>query len=267
MNTRHQLILDRLEQVGACTYQELTDFFNVSSVTIRRDVDKLANENKLIKALGGVQKINSPQFLYETSLSSRLSSNQAQKRAIVELAVTLIKPGHTLYIDGGTTCIALAKLIASKCREITVVSNSPLVCLELSQNTNITVIGIGGQCDPTTMCFIGDDTEEASRKYYVDIAFISTKGLIPGEGSFESVLGTSRIKKIVAEKCKELILLIDNSKLGQRALCKVLDYSQINTIITDTGTSKNDLDLLAKGGSKVLVAVSSEDAKKTIKFA
>ena len=128
MKKRLQSILDLLDQRGACSYQELTEFFDVSTMTIRRDVDQLADRGEAIKTLGGVQKANAPSYLHETSLLSRLSEQGPQKRAITEQALKLIKPQQTIYLDGSTTCLELAKLITKRCKGVTVVTNSVLAC-------------------------------------------------------------------------------------------------------------------------------------------
>jgi DeoR/GlpR family transcriptional regulator of sugar metabolism len=82
----------------------------------------------------------------------------------------------------------------------------------------------------------------------------STKGFIPEEGTFESSVGLFTIKRIMAERCDKLILLVDHSKFGRRALCKALDISQIGTVITDSRVAKSDLAALEKSSVVVFVA-------------
>lgn len=254
MHERQQLILDRLEEQGTCSYEELTKRFNVSIMTVRRDVEELARQGAVIKTVGGILKAQAVSSLYETALLSRLSANRREKRTIAKCALDLVKPQTTLYVDGSTTCLELAKLLAQEKQGLTIVTNSALVCLELGRSAENTVIGIGGQYDANSFSHVGPQTEEWAKTLFVDLAFISTKGFLPSSGTFESSLPTFRITRIIAQQCVELVLLVDHSKFGQRALSKVLDISQIHTVVTDEKTSKADLQILRNMGKTVWVA-------------
>ena len=96
--------------------------------------------------------------------------------------------------------------------------------------------------------------EEAARRLFVNVAFLSTKGFLPDEGTFESSMATFRIKQIVVEQAARVVLLVDHSKFNQRALCKVLDITQINEVITDAGTAADDVAKLEQRGLAVHVA-------------
>jgi DeoR/GlpR family transcriptional regulator of sugar metabolism len=89
---------------------------------------------------------------------------------------------------------------------------------------------------------------------FIDMAFFGTKAFVPTEGTFESSLPTFRLKQIVAERCNRVVLLVDHSKMGQRALSKVLDITQIHTVVTDDQVLPEDLALLTKAGPKVIIA-------------
>jgi DeoR/GlpR family transcriptional regulator of sugar metabolism len=255
---RKKIIIDVLQLQGACTYQELEKLLSVSNMTVRRDIDRLVNEKKVIKTLGGVQIGNVSENFYETNLLSRLHKNVKEKNAIAKTALGMIEPGETIYLDGSSTCIQLAKLLARKTSGITILTNSPLVHIELARGVGNTIICIGGQHDPTTFCLVGDLAENEARKYYIDKVFISTKGFLPAEGTFESSIATFRIKQIFAAQTKHVILLADYSKFGQRALRKVLNISEIDTVITDDKTPEQELALLRKNNVSVLVVASLE---------
>ena len=223
-------------------------------MTVRRDVDVLAASGHLIKTLGGVQKVATPSAVLETTLMSRLGEHESEKRAIAQRAMALIGARKTVYLDGGTTCVELARRIAQICKGVTVVTNSTLVCVELGQNPDIEVIGIGGQYDGQSLSFLGPASEEWVSRFHVDVAFLSTKGFIPEEGTFESAMGLIRIKQIVARQSQEVILLADHSKFGQRALCKVLGSAQLHAVVTDQKTPDDALAVLRRIGPLVYVA-------------
>lgn len=251
---RRNAILEYLERQGACSYEELAQRTGVSSMTTRRDVDKLAAAGVVIKILGGVQRANAPSQLYESHLAARLSSHEAQKQAIAVKALELIKPGETIFLDGSTSAFELAKLLARKGKNLTVITNCFLIGRETTRNKDISTLITGGQYDPSTMCCVGPIAEDQVQRLFIDRAFLSTKGFVPSEGTFESTVGLFRVKQMVAKQSSQLILLVDHSKFGQRALCKVLDISHIDTVITDEGTSEDDLKLLTQAGLNVLVS-------------
>jgi DeoR family transcriptional regulator, fructose operon transcriptional repressor len=257
---RHQAIVEHLDAVGVCTYQDLAKLFGVSEMTIRRDVDKLVKKGGLIKIFGGLQTAHAPENLYESPIQGRLPISRAEKEQIARLAVQRIKPHQTIYLDGSTTCIVLARHIAKELSGLTVVTNSALVCLELGRIPSNTVFQLGGQFDSGSACCGGPTTEESARRFFVDIAFFSTKGFLPEEGTFESSLATLRIKQIVAEQAARVVLLADHSKFGQRALCKVLGVSQIHEVITDAGAAPTDLAPLERRGVVVSVALGNRTA-------
>jgi DeoR/GlpR family transcriptional regulator of sugar metabolism len=216
--------------------------------------DDLSLRESQYKITNGVQNISPTSSLYETSLFPRLSLNANEKRAIAEQAVNLIGTGETLFIDGSTTCIELAKVLAKQKKRLTIVTNSALICLELGHSSENMVIGVGGEFDPSSASFVGRMSEETVEEFYVDYAFFSTKGFFPTEGTFESSMGLLRVKQVVARHCAKVVLLVDYSKFGQRSLCKVLDISQIHSIVTDAQTPQEAVDFLRQTGHEVQIA-------------
>jgi DeoR/GlpR family transcriptional regulator of sugar metabolism len=262
---RQNAILEHLDAAGACSYQDLARLLRVSEMTIRRDVDKLVRRGGVIKTLGGVQTARGPKHFYESAVQQRLAVHQLEKEQIAREAVQQVKPQQTIFLDGSTTCLVLARALAKRLRGLTVVTHSALVCLEFGRTTDSTILCLGGQFDPSSACCVGPTTEEGARRFFPDTAFLSTKGFLPEEGTFESAIATFRIKQIIAEQAARVVLLVDHSKFGQRALCKVLDIGQIDEVITDAGTSAADLALVEKRGLAVRVASADRLPLETIK--
>lgn len=254
MRERLQFILDHVDREGSASYDHLAKRLAVSTMTIRRDVDDLTKSGALIRIVGGVQKAHAPSYLYETAIHSRLAVERQWKRAIAREALARVGTQQSVFIDGSTTCLELAKLLATERKGLTLVTNSALACIELGQTNNNTIIGIGGQFDANSLSYIGAHAEDWARTLFVDLAFVGTKGFIADEGTFESFMPTFRIKQIIAQQAVEIVLLVDHSKFRQRALCKVLDVSQIHTIITDAKAPRSDIAQLERNGRIVQVA-------------
>jgi DeoR/GlpR family transcriptional regulator of sugar metabolism len=261
---RQKAIIDCFEQREEISYRELAEMFKTSSMTIRRDVEELCRRGLAAKTIGGVRQIDRSSILSETPLASRLVKQKAEKRAIARCGLSLIAPGQTIYLDGGTSSVELARRVAAHCKNITIVTNSALVCMELGRRRQNTIIGIGGQYEPSNLCFVGPSAEDSVRQFFVDLAFFSTKGILPAEGTFESFEPTYRIKQIIARQCRQVVVLADHTKFGERALCKVLDISQIHTVITDEQTPLDQRTALQQGGRRVLVATSSASERDLV---
>ncbi|MCC6579579.1 MAG: DeoR/GlpR transcriptional regulator [Phycisphaeraceae bacterium] len=250
---RRQSICEQVERKGVCAYEELSALLGVCSMTIRRDVDQLAREGLVIKTLGGIQRA-AEASLYESDLLARLMTCRPQKRHIAREALRLVQPRQTLFLDGGTTCLELAKLLAAGDGGLTVVTNSAQACMELGRGKGNMTVGIGGQYDAASASFVGPTAEESAARFFVDVAFMSTKGLIPDEGTFESAIATFRIKQIIARQAGRVVLLADHTKFNQRALSKVLDISQLHVVITDSGALDSDLARLRRNVKQVVIA-------------
>jgi DeoR/GlpR family transcriptional regulator of sugar metabolism len=257
---RQQKILGWLEQAGVATYQELADGLGVSTMTVRREVDDLNGRGLVIKTLGGVQKANAPSYLMESVVHGRMERNRREKMAIARAAIELVGDAKTLAFDGSTTCLELARLVSRRLRGVTAVTYSALTALELGRNRNNAVISLGGEFDPDSCCFVGAVAEDAAERYYVDIAFLSTMGFLPAEGTFESAVANFRVKQALARHARTVVLLVDHSKFGQRALARVLDVKEIHCVVTDETTPEDYLRQLDEAGIRVVRATADEDS-------
>jgi DeoR family transcriptional regulator, glycerol-3-phosphate regulon repressor len=252
---RQDAIAEYLDGVGACLYQDLSRLLGVSEMTVRRDVDKLACQRRAIKTLGGAQTARAPESLYESKVQQRLSLHRAEKEQIARTALPLVKPHQTIFLDGGTTCLVLARQLAKRLHGLTVITNSALLCMEfgrIAENPHAVFV-LGGQFDPASASFVGPATEEAARRFFVDASLFSTKGFLPAEGTFESAIAAIRVKQIMAEQAARVVLLADHSKFGQRALCKALDIGRIHEVVADGGIAAADLAALQERGVTVRV--------------
>jgi DeoR family transcriptional regulator, fructose operon transcriptional repressor len=254
--TRQDDILDWLDRIGAASYQELADHLKVSTMTVRRAVDDLASRGLAIKTLGGVQRADAPSYLMETAVQGRMASQRTEKQAIAHAAVQLIGESQTLFIDGSTTCLELAKLIARRMRGLTLVTNSALTAMELGRTRNNAIIGIGGEFDPNSACFVGASAEDMASRLYVDHAFMSTKAFLPTEGTFESAVSNFRVKQILSRHSRRVTLLVDHSKFGERALARVLGMEDLHCVVTDEATPAEYIAQLRQGGIETIIAQS-----------
>jgi DeoR/GlpR family transcriptional regulator of sugar metabolism len=258
MRKRSELILELVNSGFATSYKDLAKSLGVSPMTIRRDCEELARAGKIIRTVGGILRADPMLEFYEKTTEERIGVNPIEKHAIAKKALELIKPPCTVFIDGSTTGLALAKLIDKDLRGLTIVTHSLLVCLALTSGHNTTICA-GGEFEPRSLCLVGSETERFARSIFIDIAFVSATGFLPTEGTFESSPATFRIKQEVAGQASELVLLADHRKFGRRALSKVLELKQISHVVTDDQVSEEQVAILRATGIKVTVASRSQD--------
>lgn len=231
--SRRGEITQWVKKEGSLTYEQIQKRFDVAPMTARRDVTALAAQGKVVRSLRGATWVPPDGFLSEGPLWERLGKNLSAKRLIARTAAKLIKSNSTLYLDGSTTSIELARNIARDRMEVTVVTNSVLVSACFCNATTARVIQLGGTLNLLSGCATGGETEEAAKDYFIDIGFFATLGYIPGEGTYESFADTFRVKQAIARRCSQIVLILDHTKFGKRSLNQVLDDASISTIITD----------------------------------
>lgn len=254
MRERQQKIVEYVQQVGIASYDELAKKFNVSTFTIRRDIDYLAQTRLVAKVKGGAQRIETPTQFREAQLPGRMQLHVTEKEKIALKALEFIRPGDTLFLDGSTTIACLARVLAHSLRNITVVTNSLLVTLELSEAPDIRLIGLGGIFDHETFSFVGFDADIPEDSFHVDKAFFSCAGFVAEHGTFENAAFNRNTKRLMAARADKVLLLIDASKFGKKALTGVLDIKQIDTLITDREMEEGMAETLSEQGVEVVVS-------------
>ena len=231
--SRRGEIVAWLASAETLTYSQIQKRFKVAPMTARRDVAALDAEGRAAKTLRGAMRVSPGGLLTEGPLHIRLKENLPAKKAIARVAMELIRSGDTLHLDGGTTCIELARLLARSRMRVTVVTNSVLVSACLCEGGEAKVLQLGGSLNTQNGCTTGAETEAAAKKYFLDMGIFTTHGFIPGEGTYESSEETFRVKLAFAPRCRRVVLLADHGKFGKRALTRVLADGQIHQIVTD----------------------------------
>ena len=229
----------------------LSKQFEVSEVTIRKDLKHLENKNILIRTRGGAIKksaINSDLSIFE-----RRKKNTDQKKAIGRLAAGLIQNGETVLLDSGTTIMELAKNL-SKQIEITVITNAIDIAYQLIEYPKIKVIVPGGFLRRNSISLVGEQAAETLRNYYCDKCFLSIDGIDAHKGLLTNNLEEAHLSRIAINNSKEVIVLADSNKFENNAILCVAPLSQIDTFITDVNITKEQAQLLKQENIRLLIA-------------
>jgi DeoR/GlpR family transcriptional regulator of sugar metabolism len=255
MTNRQQAILDHLEVHEYASYEDLGRMLDISTMTVRRDVELLAKKGLAVKSPGGAshQAISKP-HLYESNILERARERREEKRAIALAVLPVLEGAQSIFMDAGTTMVEAAKVFARKLEGRNMITNSLLVCGELACGGKNRVTMLGGDFYAESAAFTGLMTEENAQSHYYDVALFSTKGFIPEEGTYESSQENFRVKQIIAPRAKRVVLLADHTKFGLRSLRKVLDISAIHCVVTDEKAPAEALRMLERRGIRVVVA-------------
>ena len=216
---RHQRILALVEQRGAVSINELTEILGVSHMTIRRDVSKLEEQGLLVSVSGGVRAVSrlaaEPSHLVKSTLQSE------EKQAIGALAASHIAKNSCIYLDAGTTTLALARAIL----DLQVVTNDFEITQLLIDASQCGVIHTGGTlCRENRSC-VGESAARTLRHLAIDTAFISASGW-DSRGIFTPDENKVTVKETVSQVSARSILLCDSSKYNQVATFMALPLSK-----------------------------------------
>ncbi|MDD4102872.1 MAG: DeoR/GlpR transcriptional regulator, partial [Kiritimatiellae bacterium] len=154
-----------------------------------------------------------------------------EKQLIAEAALKLIRPRDMVYLDGGSTILALARLLTSY-MQLTVVTNSLRVA-QVFSGGGPRMILTGGECRLLSQTFVGPLTRPVLDKMHVDTAFLGTIGVSAEHGMTTTEPSEAFTKEIAMERATRRILLADSSKFGKTSFVNFGDIRQINTLISD----------------------------------
>lgn len=227
---RQQTILDQLDKDGSVSVTDMVARFEVSEMTIRRDLAQLEKQGLLRRVYGGA--VSQRGRSYEPPFILRTTENLDSKQRIGAAAAALIKNGDSISLDVGTTTLELAKNLHTK-QNLTVITASLQIANELINHPGIRLIVTGGILRPGELSLIGHLSENAFREFYVDKLFLAAGAVDLQEGVTEFNLEDTLIKRAMIKNAKQIILIVDSSKFQQTAFASILPLQLIHTIITD----------------------------------
>lgn len=249
---RRREILSLLAEKGRVTVNGLADQFHISAVTIRSDLEELANKGLLVRSHGGGIMPLSPQQEYPLHLRKTL--HHAEKVRIGRAAAQLIQPRQTVIIDGGTTAAEVARALKQTGPEaLTVITHALNIAVELADSPNISLMMIGGVFRHISRSFVGPPAERMTSELHADHFFLAVDGLDPQTGPSTPDVLEAQLNALMIRAAREVSVIADATKLGRRSLSLIGDIRSIHRVITDTRTSEEMVCHLRKLGVEVVV--------------
>ena len=242
------LSIERLEIIKQIALTEkkvyvskLSEKFQVTEETIRRDLEKLESQGILTRSYGGAT-LNAEKTNEDIPFYKRSKTNIQDKKYIATKAIEFIKEGSTIVADCSSTVLEILKSIRDR-SDVTVITNSVEVIQELNQS-DLHIISTGGEIKQSSLSMQGPITQSTISKYNVDIAFVSCKGMDIKKGILDSNEAEAEIKRTMINQASKVILLIDHSKYDKTCFVKLFNYENIDYVITDKLPREEWLDLL-----------------------
>lgn len=238
---RQSRILKELQLHEAVRVAEIAATFNVSEMTIRRDIESLDQSGLVRKIHGGAMRLSRLSSL-EPGFLLNVDKELEAKFAIASEGLKMVQPGMTLAFTGGTTTYQLAVHLAAKIeqiRNLTVVTNSLKVAELLYQqqgSSDCKVIVTGGERTPSE-ALVGPVARMALRGLNTDICFMGVLGIDADRGLTSPNLLEAETNVAFIESTTRLVILADSTKFHVRSLATIAPLSAVDTIITDDGVS------------------------------
>lgn len=223
---RLDFIIKRLRSDQSVKLGQLSEALDVSEDTIRRDIEGLARNGLLTKVRGGAIP-HSPNL---HSFQERILVSENEKGIIAQKALSLIKPGDTILLDGGTTTYALAGLLDMP---LTVITNNVPVAALLAGKKNMEVIITGGRILPDSQATAGAYAISLLERSHVDIYFLGVCSLHHKIGITSLDYFECEVKRAMVDCSDRIVALTGHDKIGTSEAYKICPIEQLDTIITE----------------------------------
>ncbi len=245
---RRDLLLARLGAHGKVVAKEFAVEFGLSEDSVRRDLRELAEAGLCQRVYGGALPASPAVADYGT----RVSVEPSSKQRVAGAAAKLIHAGSTVILDGGTTTLALARLVPRELR-FTVVTHSPTIAVALNDHPGVDVYLLGGRVFKHSAVTCGAAAVEAADGISADVFFLGVTGVHPEAGLTTGDADEAAMKRALARRAAETYVLGSAEKIGAASRYKVLPFASVAGLVTDV--ERNDLtDSLADAGLRVMHA-------------
>jgi DeoR family transcriptional regulator of aga operon len=250
---RQEYILQRLQETGGVAVDELCQTLGASIATIRRDLEDLESRSLLKRTRGGAVPIGPlfyEPFRNDSSFQDRVSSFAEEKRRIGLAAAKLVSTGKTVALTGGTTTTEVVRSL-KVLSDISIITNTVNVAMELSNRKDIEVIVTGGHLRGSWFTLVGPLATAAAEMLFSDIMFIGVDGIDAKQGLTCTNSSEAEVLRRLVDHAKMKVVVADHSKLGSVSKYLLCPTKEIDSMITDTGASASAIAPFQKLGIEV----------------
>ncbi|MCL2418366.1 MAG: DeoR/GlpR family DNA-binding transcription regulator [Conexibacteraceae bacterium] len=227
---RRDLLLSRLRTDGKLVARDLALEFGVSEDSIRRDLRDLAAAGLCQRVYGGAVPVSPALADYAT----RADVEPESKLRVAARALELIRPGHRVILDGGTTTLAVARALPSNLRA-TVITHSPTIAAALVPHPSVEILLLGGRVYKHSAVACGAATVEAAAAVTADLFLLGVTGVHRDHGLTTGDPEEAAMKRALSARAAETFVLASVEKLGAVSAYRVLELADVAGVITESG--------------------------------
>ncbi|MGW1889223.1 DeoR/GlpR family DNA-binding transcription regulator [Streptomyces sp. NPDC002004] len=244
---RLRRITEAVREAGRVGVAELAELTGASEMTIRRDLEALADQGVLERYRGGARTLllrgEEPPF------ALRAQDGLDAKRRIAAEVASLIADGESVVLDSGTTCLEVAR--ALRFRRVTVMPLSLHAVNALTGAPEVTLLVPGGRPRPGELALTGPLTEASLAALRFDTAVIGCCGLGAADGLTAYDLDDAAVKRAAIASARRVIAVADAGKFHRTALAHVAPAAALHAVVTDTGAPQDETEAIAAAGVTV----------------
>ena len=251
MKDRLLNLKEYIDKNGTVTLHELECAFpNVSSMTLRRDLVRLEENNAVLRIPGGALSVDSVLRAKEADFSERINYNAAEKLEIADKAVKLVEPKSCIFIDGGSTTTYFARALPDD--SFYILTNALVIAETILRKEKPTVALLGGDLRKNTFITVGSSCIEDIEKINIQTAVMTATGFIKDVGGFTcGNQSEADVKRAVIKKADHVIMLLDSSKVNKKTPYTFAYLSDVNCMVVDKNFSKEIKGNIEQRGIKV----------------
>ena len=249
---RRSLLLNQLKNEGKIYISDLIKQFDISEVSIRKDLAVLEERKLLLRVKGGAVNMHQSVDYDDMTISQKQGLHSREKQLMGKFAASIIKDGETVILDSGTTTMEIAKNLEGL-NNLTIITNALDIAITLNNYDRFNVITLGGKMRSVSYSTVGMLAESALKNFYCDKLFLGVDSVSIKDGISTPNLEEASLNQALINSAKEVIAIFDSSKLGRRGFVHIASLDKIDTIITDSGISQDFRDHVEAAGIKLYV--------------
>ena len=245
---RRERIVATIHENGRVRVSELSEEYDISEVTIRKDLEALEAEGHLKRVHGGAIGLN--KLYVNMDLSERYKTNSGAKKTLADLAATFIDDNDTIFMNAGTTLTYVLRAIRDK-KNISIVTNSVQNATEAALYASFNVILLGGELDSKYQFTYGTDAERQLENYRAAKCILSVDGISADAGLTLYYSNEASLVRKMTEYSHKTIVVADSSKIGRGVFARITDAKKTDILVTNHSEKKKELQALEKLGVKI----------------
>lgn len=258
VRTRRDRIEHRARAAREINYAQLAAEFDVSEMTIRRDVEALEALGVVRRVVGGAIAVQGKDT--EPAFATRMADAAQEKIHIAEVVADLIGVNETLILDSGSTALAVANSLKGRRLGLTVVTPSVLAALALVDEPDTTVVLTGGQLRSGELSLIGPGAEDTLANFNCDTYVMGVAGIDGDRGISDYHQAESRVKRAASRRADRVIVAADKSKLGRVTFVSIAALAEIQVIVSDGAPDHPALTAARSAGVEVVCVAAQGDS-------